>query len=283
MKTLSLVLMMLALGAASPLNEAAAQTPTCDALAPGPKAVAQAVLDAQHPYDCCDDTIARCLSGATPSTCDLPRRLADHVCRLAGEGKERAAIVRSLERRALTMMRPGRVFAIDTSDSAVAGAAGAPVVLVAYLCLTCPYCGRLLPLLHREVLTGRLAGKVALYVRLFPIRGHTHATEGSLAVAAAHTLGKFWDYLLHGYANHRDLSEEVLPRWAAAVGLDPAAFEAAMKRPEVRSWLVESKKEGLRNDVDATPTLFINGRRYVADLDLDTLVDLVLEEHDATR
>jgi len=34
----------------------------------------------------------------------------------------------------------------------------------------------------------------------------------------------------------------------------------------------------LRNQVDATPTFFINGRRYAGDIELEEMVDVLLEE-----
>lgn len=258
---------------------AAAQTPRCDALDEGPRAVAAAVMAAEHPYDCCDDTIAACVR-ASPA-CTLPRRLADHVCRLAAEGRDEATIRRALQRRALTMMRPGRVLAVDVSETTLAGAPRAPVRLVAYLCLRCPFCAQITPKLHREVTAGRLRGKATLAVRLFPIKGHPGSTEANMAAQAAHAQGRFWEYLLHAYARFDDFSVDALPAWAAAAGLDVAAFSAALEDAAVRARLVTSKREGLRNGVEGTPTFLLNGRPVVADMDLETLVDLCEEEHEA--
>lgn len=43
---------------------------------------------------------------------------------------------------------------------------------------------------------------------------------------------------------------------------------------------MESKKEGLRNEVNETPTFFINDRKYVGDLELEELVDVLEEEYE---
>jgi len=64
------------------------------------------------------------------------------------------------------------------------------------------------------------------------------------------------------------------------VGLERGAFERERSSSENRKRLVESKKEGLRNGVEATPTLFINGRRYHGDLDRESLLDVLEEEAD---
>jgi protein-disulfide isomerase len=271
---LGVALLLIAL--ASP---AGAQTPRCDSLGEKERAVAQAALASLHPYDCCDDTIDQCLK--TRPDCRLVVRLADFVCRKAQEGKEGFEIGRALARRALSMVRPGKTHAIDLSAAPAAGAANAPVKLVAYLCVRCPYCARLIPRLYREVTTGRLANKVAFHVRLFPIKSHPGSLEANLAASVAGRLGRFWEFLLHAYAKFDHFDVETLPAWAEAVGLERSAFGHAMADPKERALLVASKKEGLRNGVDATPTLYLNGRKYLGDLDLETVVDVLAEEAEA--
>lgn len=251
----------------------------CDDLSPEARAVADRVLTTAHPYDVCDDTLAECLKSHPDAP--LIRRLADWVCRKAARKETAAAITRSLEKRALSMMRPGKVHAIALDQAPVAGCNQAAVVVTAYLCARCPYCAKLVPALHREATSGRLAGRVALVFRLFPIKSHERSTEANLAVGAAQKLGKGWEYLLRAYRGFDAFSPAVLSDWASDVGLDRAAFEAATRDPAVRDAGVASKKEGLRNGVDATPTLFIAGRRWQGDLDADTVLDAIEEEAEA--
>lgn len=253
----------------------------CDGLSGPQKAVVDQVFASQHPYDECDGTFTECLKAK--DVAPLVRRLADWVCRKARAGQDAAAIVRSLEKRALSMMRPGRVHEMDLSQAPVAGCPEAKVKVTLYICARCPYCARLVPALHREAASGRLAGRVALYYRLFPIKSHAHSTEANLAVAAATALGKGWEYLLRAYRGFDSFSPEALPDWAAEVGMDRAAFQEATTAPGTRDAVVASKKEGLRNGVDATPTIFISGRRWQGDLDTDTVVDALEEEVEASR
>jgi len=253
---------------------AAAQTPTCDALSGDKKALATALMNDQHPYDCCDDTIAKCLKS---SKCTLPRRLANHICRMAAAGKDRAAIERSLAQRATSMMS-ARPVPIDLSKAERAGEANAPVTLTAYLCARCPYCARLVPKLHKAVTEGALKGKVKMYAREFPIRSHAGSTEAGLAMVAARRLDKGWPFLLHLYRIFDQFDPANLPKCAAQYGMDEEAFRNLLSDGSVRSELVASKKEGVRNRVNATPTLFINGRKYSGDLDYETIVDVLEEE-----
>lgn len=257
---------------------ARAQTPTCDALQGDKRQVAQSVLSSQHPYACCDGTIAECV--AKRPRCILARRLADDVCRRAGAGQDRAAIERALTRRAESMSRSGAPVPIDLSASPAAGEADSKVVVTAYLCTRCPFCSKLMPSLHRLVSDGALKGKAKLHVKLFPIRTHQYSTEGGKAVLAAGKLGKFWPYLLGLYSHFDDFDVSKLPDYAVDLGLDRAAFVDATNDGAIHTLLVESKKEGIRNKVEATPTIFLNGYKFSGDLNATVLQDVIEEEHD---
>ena len=100
---------------------------------------------------------------------------------------------------------------------------------------------------------------------------------------AAERQGKLWPFLLKLYANFDSFAPGKLAGWASAAGLDRVAFEKALKDKSNRKALVSCKKEGLRNGVKATPTLFIDGRRYYGDLDHDTLLDVLDEAVDRQR
>ena len=160
------------------------------------------------------------------------------------------------------------------------GSPEAPVEVVVYACARCPYCSRLVPPLYEAVVSGSLAGRARLVFRLFPIRGHEGSTEAGLAFLAAARGGRFWEFLLHAYRHFDEFTPERQVEWAATVGLDPTQFSATVEDPALREALVASKKEGLANGVEETPTLFLDRRRWVGDLELDEIVDAIEEEAD---
>ncbi len=255
-----------------------AQTATCEALSGDARALAERLLQSQYAYECCDDTLAKCLE--KKPECQGPKRLSDYVCRLAGEGKDAATIERSLERRALSMVRDGKAATIAHDPATVAGCPDAPVRVTLYLCLRCPYCSKLIPELHRMATRGDLATKIQIDVRIFPIKSHKDGTPVNLAAEAAARMGKFWDFTLYAYANFDSYKPERLPDWGAAIGLERAAFQSKLEDKATRDAVVAAKKEGLALGVDATPTLFINGRAYFGDNDTKTLQDVFLEEYE---
>jgi protein-disulfide isomerase len=254
----------------------AGQTPACNSLSGAQTQLAERLLASEYVYDCCDETIARCLE-ARP-TCALAVRLAENVCRRVAAGQDEARIRRALSRRARSMVGGGSLAEVDLSSAPIVGKPDAPVTVVVYACARCPYCSRLVPAIYRAVTAGSLQADARLVFRTFPIRGHEHSTEAGLAFVAAEAMGKFWEFLLYAYGHFQTFSVEAQPDWAAAVGLDPVAFSARMADPATREALVASKKEGLVNGVEETPTLFINGRRWVGDLDIDEVIDAVEEE-----
>ena len=266
----------LLLALASP--PAHAQTPTCAGLSGDHEFLAAQLLATQHVYDCCDDSIANCLQ--QKPTCSLAFRLSENVCRRVAEGQPKAQIVEALRRRAENA-RPGRrTVEIDLSGLSVAGDASAAITLAEYACPRCPYCARMTPWVHEAVVNGPLAGKVKLYLKTFPLRGHWGSKESGLAFLAAQELGHFWDFVLYYYAHFDEFSISKQPAWAKAVGMDPEAFQKEMDDPGVRQSLVDIKREGIRNGVDATPTYFVNGRKYEAELSLAELIDVLEEDFD---
>lgn len=257
-----------------------AQTPVCDGLTGPARDLAVKLLGSEHPYDCCDDTIARCL--AARPTCALAVRLADNICRRVAAGEDEIRIRRGLSRRARSMLGGGPLASVDLTTAPVAGEEGAPVTVVVYACARCPYCAKLVPLLHGE-LQGRLKGRARLVFRTFPIRGHEGSTEAGLAFTAAARMGRFWEYALLSYGRFEEFSPERLHAWATETRLDADAFAAHLADPATRDELVAIKKEGLVNGVAETPTLFINGRRWTGDLTLSELVDAIEEEADRVK
>lgn len=270
------LLLMVAAAIVAVPAAAAAGVPECDALTGRAASDAAAVLASEFMYECCDDTISRCLDGH-PECRALAVRLARHVCVKAAAGADRNALSRSLEKRAVSVTGPKSAMPSAFKVGSVAGSPTAATTIVVYACARCPFCSKLLPALHREVTAGRLAGRVTLVIRPFPIKSHPNSGEANQALAAAILEGRGWDFLLETYRRFDSFSVAGIPDVAAAAGIDRAAFEKAFQSSDSRGALVDSKKEGLRLGVESTPTLFVDGRRYQSELDLETLVDIVLE------
>jgi len=251
----------------------------CDDLDDAQRARAESIMAQQYLYDCCDDTVATCLAQSEP--CPLAKRLTGEICRRVEHGYSDADVDQALKLRARSMMPGGPVTDIDLAGAPVIGEPDAPVVLVEYACMRCPFCARMtLALLDELEPGGALHGKVRLYYKLFPLKGHSGSVEGGLAALAAQDQGRFWEFLRLSYDRFGAFSVDALPSWAAEVGLDPDQYAASIADPATRQRLVAAKREGIANGVTATPTLYINGRMFQSRLEVDQVLDMLQEEHE---
>ena len=260
---------------------ASAQTPACDNLTAEAKAIAQNVLDTAYPYDCCDQTISACLKSVPQ--CKLPVRLADEICRLASANKSAQDIKHQLDQRAMTMSSLKPPVKIAQDPQHIWGNPNAKVVLSVYLCARCPYCSRHIPRLIELLETSPNKDKIAINLRLFPIKSHEHSTNASLGLEAAAKMGKAWPYLLKTYQNFDAYSDAKRTVWATELGLDAAQFDALLKDNAVRNAVVESKKEGLTNKVESTPTFFLNGRLIQGAFDAEAIISMLEESLDNVK
>ena len=180
------------------LLPAAVLAAPCDRLSANQRKLSAKIFRTTHPYECCDETLDRCL--AQLKVCKLAKRLRDDICRRIVRGQNKKKIRHALDRRARSMSPTIKKATFDLRQAPAAGSASAPVTVVAYACARCPFCSKVVPDLHRLVTRGGLRGKVKLHFRPFPTRGHKGSAEGGLAFAAAARLGKLWPFLLKLYA-----------------------------------------------------------------------------------
>jgi protein-disulfide isomerase len=288
---LTLLPLLVAAGCAGAAPEAPAPAvstgplavPDCDALGGAQLDRARQLLGASYIHDCCDRPLAACLE--QQPRCRLAVRLAANVCRRVAAGEDDQQIERALALRA-RMAQSAQIdpaVTIDLDGAPRVGGEAAPVTIVVYAGPRGTHCARLTPLIHQAVVDGPLQGKARLFLKPFPLRSNPHSKEAGLAFVAARQLGKLWEFVLHSYARFDQFTPELQPEWAATVGIDRAEFERLVAAPETKEQLSASKLEGLENGVESTPSVFLDGRYYQGELEIEELVDTVLELHDRSQ
>jgi len=144
----------------------------------------------------------------------------------------------------------------------VLGKASAPVTLVEYVDMQCPYCDafakQVLPTL---VPTYVRNGDVKMIVRPLAFIG-PDSVRGRNAVIAAGRQNKFFDlmellYLNQGTENTRWLSEDLVKRAGAAVGLDAARFDKTRNAPAVGDAATAFDAVAQADKVHRTPTILV--------------------------
>lgn len=139
-----------------------------------------------------------------------------------GQGQDQAALQKALDSIALI-----------TANDHIRGSADAEVIIVEYSDTECPFCKRFHETMKQVMDEYGAGGKVAWVYRHFPLDSlHQKARSEAVALECANELGgndAFWKYADRLYEitpSNDGLDAAELPRIAAFVGLDTAAFNA---------------------------------------------------------
>ena len=147
---------------------------------------------------------------------------------------------------------------IPVAGSPTRGEAGAPVTLVAFVDLECPFCVRLSRTLSE--LEQRRAGALRVVIKHHPLPVHTTARAAALAAEAAHEQGRFWPFY-EALMERQDVRPAALDEAARQAGLDLARWRKVMAHPDTERRIREDEELAQSLAVSGTPTLFINGTR----------------------
>jgi protein-disulfide isomerase len=147
---------------------------------------------------------------------------------------------------------------VDVRQAPHVGAEDAPIKLVEFFDYQCPHCQAFKPVL--EAVAHANEGKVVEYFMMFPLEKHQDSKSAAMAAVAAHQMGKFKEMHDILFARSPQHSKENVIAYAKEIGLDPAKFEAAYQAAvtQVNSDLAQGDAAG----VEATPTLYFNGKKY---------------------
>lgn len=142
----------------------------------------------------------------------------------------------------------------------VEGPASAPFTLVEYGDYECVDCGRLFWTL--EKLQAELSAKLRLVYRHYPMSGiHHFAQLAAEAAEAAGAQGRFWDMHHLLFHHQRALKREELIGYADELHLDTDRVKRELKDGTYTEAVRRNFIAGVKNGVNGTPGLFLNGVR----------------------
>jgi len=249
-------------------------------LTPAQQKVLLAVLrDSTCPCGC-PMQIAQCR--VEDPGCGQSQTLASLVVEAAAANKTAAQIrkiladsplVKAAAQRDRILLDP---ISINILGAPAKGPAGAKVTIVEFSDFQCPFCVKAIPLL--DALMKAYPNDVRLVYKQFPLDQHSQAAMAARASLAAHAQGKFWPLHDRMYANSRAINRETVLAWAKEFGLDMAKFTKVFDAPETQAAVNRDLADGGRAGVSATPTIFINGKKYQGAIDLAQLKPIIAEE-----
>ena len=156
------------------------------------------------------------------------------------------------------------------------------VVIVEYSDFQCPACGTYHPILKK--LLSELSGEALFVYRHYPLFTiHPNAKKAAIATEAAALQGgaeAFW-------AMHDTLFEkqdvwssmvdptEAFKEFAVINKLNPEKFEKDLLNQSLRKKITDSYKEGAKEGIMGTPTIYINGEQIANPASYENLKSMV--------
>lgn len=165
-------------------------------------------------------------------------------------------------------LQPARAIAIDSSFTVWGNPEGA-VTIVEFSDFQCPAC-RAAAFYLREAL-GEFRSEVRFYFVNFPLdkqinpylqdQVHEEAGLAARAAVCARQRGGFWGFHDDLFRHQHELNRDLILRLAEKRGWNPNEFAAEMDAEQTVIRVRADIERGRRAQVQATPTIVINGRR----------------------
>jgi protein-disulfide isomerase len=218
-------------------------------------------------------------SGETGATADRPgfNPFVDH----AETSSSYRTVIANPSREEIAKTGPLPEFSIGRSD--------APVVMIKYMSLTCPYCRRFqaetFPVLKREYID---TGKVRFIIREFPIGKTSGMATIALRCAPIEKYLTLYEKFLFQQAHWvaQEVRIESIHKIAAQVGISRAEFDSCRQNQAMIEGLKWVKERGRELGVIGTPNFFIDRRLVKSVLsmkEIRAIVDPLVAERVAAK
>jgi protein-disulfide isomerase len=162
---------------------------------------------------------------------------------------------------------------VEVGTAPVLGPKNAPVTIVEWSDFQCPYCGRVEPTLQQ--LREEYKGKIRIAWKNQPLSFHPNAMPAAEAAMAADEQGKFWEFHDALFKRQNELGPALYDEVAKEVGLDMNRFHASVEAHKHAAQIKADMAAGSSLGAEGTPTFFINGKKLVGALPLDSFKQVI--------
>jgi len=140
------------------------------------------------------------------------------------------------------------------------GDAKAPLVLVEYTDLQCPFCQQFHNTAFAQIKANYIdTGKVRFVSRDFPLDFHDNARRAATAGRCAAEQGKYWEMRHVMIVNAEALKPDNLATYAGTVKIDVPKFKSCLESDKFKAQIDQDVAEGGVAGVQGTPS-FVIGR-----------------------
>lgn len=168
----------------------------------------------------------------------------------------------------LKLLRP-----VDPDRDHTRGNHAAPLTLVEYGDFECPFCSRATGAI--DEVRAHFGDRLLYVWRHFPLeRAHPRAFDAARASEAAALQGRFWEMAHELFDHQDDLEWSDIYRYAVAAGCDIEQFDQDVRvhSSKVLHRVTDDAEDAEAMDLNATPTLFVNGTRHKGPWDAASLI-----------
>lgn len=156
---------------------------------------------------------------------------------------------------------PNKVYDIKVAHSPIRGKVDAPVTIVEFADLECPFCARFHPAINQ--ILEAYPNKVNYIIKNFPLSFHKQARPAAWAAFAAGEQGKYYEMIDLLLENGKNLNESKFEELAKQLKLNIKKFKKdySEKTDQWEKYISDDMALGSSVSVRGTPTFFINGRK----------------------
>jgi protein-disulfide isomerase len=232
---------------------AAQDAPDPSALPPAARSEYDRVLEDEFCGCGSPHSLGQCLK--SHPECRHSRRLAQIAASEASRGITAAEIGVELARYDQGFRDARTTFKTDERQCRGKG----PVTLVEFSDFNCPHCALLRPEL--EKFASENASRVRVCWMAFPLSQFPYSLPAAQAALLARNKGKFWPVHDAIFENQGRLSTDVLQEILVKAGIPAADWKKALADKALEEEAQTQRQAGIAAGVNATPTLFVNGRK----------------------
>ena len=201
------------------------------------------------------------LGAAAPVTAEDPitRDQAERLIQEIRQLREVLQQLRAPQPAAAAPQRPAdEKVKVDLRGTHVMGRNDAPVTMVEFTDLECPFCRTFHTGTFEQIKRDFIdTGKVRFVSRDFPLDFHANARPAALAVRCAGEQGKFWE-MRHGVTvNGNALSRDTYFALARDLGLDMQGFGACVGNEKYKAAVDQDIAAAVAAGVSGTPTFVV--------------------------
>ena len=166
---------------------------------------------------------------------------------------------------------------VSTDGDPSIGPEDAPVTIVEFSDYQCPYCQSWYQQTF-DRLMANYPGQIRFVYRDLPLPGHPESLPAAEAANCAGEQGAYWKFHDALFSGQYALGRAAYEQYAAALGLEPAAFTACLDDHRTQDEVRADAADATRLGLNGTPSFVINGRILIGALPFEDFKAIIDEE-----